>query len=169
MSEKTLYHQKNSADVSETFHLLKDVENRYFARKFRGRSYFSFGMVRWKKLQKENLKFPKSKLHTVQEKMLYHERYSTDFQKLSFSWKMWKIGIWAEKFRGRSNFSFAMVRWKPFLMVEKFEISHFQAIHCVRKNAISPKEFSRFSKTFHQLKDVENRYLSRKISLAQLF
>ena len=95
---------------SKTFHLLKDVENRYLAQKFHGRSYFSFAMVRWKLLQKENLKFPNSKLHTVPEKTLYHQRYSTDFQKLFFCWKMWKIGIWA----GRSYFSFAMVRWKLF-------------------------------------------------------
>ena len=34
--------------------------------------------------QKEKLKFPLSKLYTVSEKTLYHQRYSTDFQKLSF-------------------------------------------------------------------------------------
>ena len=67
----------------------------------------------------------------------------------------------AQKFHGRSYFSFAMVRWKLF-SVEKFEISHFQAVHCVRKNAISPKVFNRFSKTFLLLKDVENRYLAQK-------
>ena len=30
-----------------------------------------------------------------------------------------------------------------FFQVEKFEISHFQAVHCIRKNAISPKVFNR--------------------------
>ena len=85
---------------SKTFLLLEDVENRYLAQKFHWRSYFSFAMVRWKLLQKENLKFPNSKQHTVPEKMLYHQRYSTDFQKLFFCWKMWKIGIWAENFIG---------------------------------------------------------------------
>ena len=29
-----------------------------------------------------------------------------------------------------------------FFQVEKFEISHFQAVHCVLKNAISPKVFN---------------------------
>ena len=94
--------------------MLKDLENRYSSRKFHGRSYFSFAMVRWKLLQKENLKFPNSKLHTVPEKMLYHQSYSTDFKKLLLCWKTWKIGIWAQKFHGRSYFSFAMVRWKLF-------------------------------------------------------
>ena len=59
------------------------------------RSYFSFANV--KTIRKGNIKFPHSKLYTVSEKMLYHQRYSTDFQKLSVCWKMWKIGIWAEK------------------------------------------------------------------------
>ena len=82
---------------SKTFLLLKDVENRYLGRKDYERSYFSFAMARWKLLEKGNVKFPHSKLYTASEKRLYHQRYSTDFQKLSLSWKMWKIGIWAEK------------------------------------------------------------------------
>ena len=67
----------------------------------------------------------------------------------------------SRKFHWRSYFSFAMVRWKLF-SGGKFEISHFQGVHCVRKNAISPKVFNRFSKTFLLLKDVENRYLAQK-------
>ena len=111
---------------------------------------------RWK-----NSKFPTFKLYTVSEKMLYHQRYSTDFKKLSFCWKMWKIGIWPRKFHGAA---ILVLQWQGenFFQVEKFEISHFQAVHCVRKNAISPKVFNRFSKTFLLLKDVENRYLRRK-------
>ena len=49
---------------------------------------------------------------------------------------MWKIGIRAKTFHGPSYFSFAMVGVKTFFLVEKFEISHFQAVHYVRKNAI---------------------------------
>ena len=111
VSEKMLYHQRYSTDFQKCWKMWKIG---ICAKKFHGRSYFSFAIVRWKLLQKENLKFPNSKLHTVPEKMLYHQRYSTDFQKLFFCWKMWKIGIWPEKFHGRSYFSFAMVRWKLF-------------------------------------------------------
>ena len=68
---------------SKSFLLLKDVENRYFGRKFHGRSYFSFAMARRKLIQKGNLKLPIFKQYTVSEKMLYHHRYSTDFQTLS--------------------------------------------------------------------------------------
>ena len=49
-----------------------------------------------------------------------------------------------------------------FFQVEKFEISYFQAVHCVRKNTISPKVFNRFSRTSLLLKDVENGYLGGK-------
>ena len=57
-----------------------------------------------------------------------------------------------------------VLQWQGeiFFHVEEFEISHFQAVHCVIKNAISPKVFNRFSKTFLLLKDVENRYFGRK-------
>ena len=47
-----------------------------------------------------NLKFPTFKPYSVSEKMLYHQRYSTAFQKLSFCTKTWKIGIRPENFMG---------------------------------------------------------------------
>ena len=93
--------------------------------------------------------------------MLYHQSYSTDFQKHSFCWKMWKIGICVENFMSAAILVLPWQRENRF-EVEEFEISHFQAVHCIRKNAISPKVFNRFSKTFFLLKDVDNRYLGRK-------
>ena len=93
--------------------------------------------------------------------MLYHQRYSTDFQKLSFCWKTWKVGIWEENLMSAAILVLQL-QGENFFQVEKFEISHFQAVHCVIKNAISPKVFNRFSKTFLLLKDLGNRYLGRK-------
>ena len=60
---------------------------------------------------------------------------------------MWKIGIWEENFMSAA---ILVLQWQGenFFQVEKFEISHFQAVHCVRKNAISPKVFNRFQKNF---------------------
>ena len=74
---------------------------------------------------------------------------------------MWKIGIWAEKIMSAA---ILVLQWQGenFFQVEEFEISRFQTVHCVIKNAISPKVFNRFSKTFLLLKDVENRYFGRK-------
>ena len=86
--------------------------------------------------------------------MLYHQRYSTDFQKLSFCLKTLKIGIWEDNFMSAAILVLQL-QVENFFQVEKFEISPFQALDCVSKNAISRKVFNRFSKTFLVLKDVE--------------
>ena len=143
---------------SKTFLLLKDVENRYLGRKFHGRSYFSFAMVRWKLFSGGKIRnFPLSSCTLCQKKCYITKGIQADFQKLSFRRKMWKIG------RSKKGAAVLVLQWcENFFQVEKLEISRFQAVHCVRKNAISPKVFNRFSKTFLLLKDVENRYLGRK-------
>ena len=56
-----------------------------------------------------------------------------------------------------------------FFQVEKFEVSHFQAVHCVRKKAISPKLFNRFQKNFPAAERCGKLIFGPKISLAQLF
>ena len=117
---------------SKTFHLLQDVENRYFGWKFHGRSYFSLAMARRKLLHKGNVKFSNSKLYTLSDKMLYRQSYSTDFQNLSFGWKMWIIVIWEENFMSAA---ILVPQWQGenVFQVEEFEISHLQAVHWVRK------------------------------------
>ena len=74
---------------------------------------------------------------------------------------MWKISICEENFMSAT---ILVLQWQGenFFQVEEFEISRFQTVHCVMKNAISPKVFNRFPKTFLLLKDAENRYLGRK-------
>ena len=56
---------------------------------------------------------------------------------------MWKIGIWVENFMGGA---ILVLQWQGenFFQVEEFEISRFQTVHCVIKNAKSPKVFNRF-------------------------
>ena len=132
---------------SKTFLLLKDVENRYLAQKFHGRSYFSFAMVRWKPFfWRKNSKFPTFKLYTVSEKTLYHQKNSADFQKLSICWKMWKIGIWPDKFHGRSYFSFAMVRWKPFFWWKNSKFSTFKLYTVSEKTLYHQRKSADFQK-----------------------
>ena len=115
VSQKMLYHQWYSADFQKLSIRWKMWKIGICAKEFHGPSYFSFAMVRMKTFfWWKNSKFPTFKLYTVSEKMLYHQRYSPDFQKLSFCWKTWKIGIWRQKFHGRSYFSFSMVRMKTF-------------------------------------------------------
>ena len=53
---------------------------------------------------------------------------------------MWKIGIWEENFM-RAAILVLLLQGENFFQIEKFDISHFQAVHCVRRNAISPKVF----------------------------
>ena len=95
--------------------------------------------------------------------MLYHQRYFNRFSKTFLLLRDMENRDLGRKFLERSYFSFAIAQGENFFQVEKFEISHFQAVHRVIKNAISPKVFNRFSKTFLLLKDVENRYLGRKV------
>ena len=74
---------------------------------------------------------------------------------------MWTTAICAENFMSAAIL-FLQWQCEDFFHIEKFETSHFQAVHCVRKNAISPKVLNRFSKTFLLLKDMDNRYSGRK-------
>ena len=81
---------------------------------------------------------------------------------------MWKIGIWEDNFMSAA---ILVLQWQGenFFQVEEFEISRFQTVHCVIKNAMSPKVFNRFSDTFLPLKYVENRYLGRKFHWRSYF
>ena len=106
---------------SKTFLLSKDVENRYLGRKFHDGSCFSFAMARWKLLEKGNVHFPHSKLYTVSEETLYHQRYSTVFEKFSFCWKMWKIGIWEENFMSAAIRVFQL-QGENFFQAENFKL-----------------------------------------------
>ena len=60
---------------------------------------------------------------------------------------MWKIGFWAEKIMSAA---ILVLQWQgdTFFQVEKFEISRFQTVHGVIKNAISPKVYQPISKNF---------------------
>ena len=69
-------------------------------------------MARWKLLEKGNVKFPHSKLYTLSEKSLYHQRYSTDFQEHPFCWRMWKRGISFEKIMSAAISVLQCARWK---------------------------------------------------------
>ena len=58
-----------------------------------------------------------------------------------------EIGIWEENFMSAAILVLQL-QSENFFQVEKFEISQFQAVHCVRKKAISPKVFNEFQKNF---------------------
>ena len=47
----------------------------------------------------QHLKYPTFNLYTVAAKILYLQRYSTDFRNLNLSWKMLRVGISVESFK----------------------------------------------------------------------
>ena len=62
----------------------------------------------------------------------------------------------------------AITRWK-LCAATKFEISHFQPVHCLSKNPISPKSINQFSKTLLQLEVVEGGHMGAKIQVHRYF
>ena len=104
-------------------------------------------MARWNFPHRQHLKFPTFNLYTVPAKILYLQRYSTDFRKRLLQLEDVEGGHLGGKFQVRRYFNFAMARWK-LCASTTFEISYFQPVHCAGKNPISPKVFNRFSKRF---------------------
>ena len=78
-----------------------------------GAQVFYFCNGKGKNLRFDNFwNFATFNLHTVPAKILYLQRYSTDFRNLCISSKMLRVGIGAGKLQVRRYFSFAMARWK---------------------------------------------------------
>ena len=100
--------------ISRTFLLLKHVENRYLGRKFHGRSYFSFTMVRWKFFLVENFEITTFKLYLCQRKCYINKGIHPIFKNFPSLLKDVENRYLTRKFHWRSYFSFAMVRWKLF-------------------------------------------------------
>ena len=143
--------------------MLKDEENRYLDQKFDGRSYFSFTMVRSKLFSGGKIRnFPLSRCTLCQKKCYITKGIQPILKNFPSAERRGKQ-VFAPKISWEQLFQFSNSNVKTFTK-GKFEISQFQAAHCARKNAISPKVFNRSSKTFLLLKDVENRYLDKKFS-----
>ena len=114
-------------------------------------------LLQW---QCENLRidsiwnFSTFNMYTVPGKILYLQGYSNDFRNLCFSWKMLKVDIWVESFRGGG---ILLLQWQGenFAHRQHLIFWHFQHVQCASKNPLSPKVFNRFSQSLHQLEDVE--------------
>ena len=97
-------------------------------------------------------------LYTLPAKILYLQRYSTDFRNLSVSSKTMKLGIWVESFRCAC---ILLLQWQGenFAHRQHLKFCHYQPVHCASKNPISPKVFNRFSKSWPHLEDFEGGHL----------
>ena len=107
-------------------------------------------------------------LSTVPAKILYLQRYSTDFRNLGLSPKMLRVEIWVESF-GCAGILVLQWQGENFAHRQHLKVYHFQPAHCVSKNPISPKVFNRFSKYFPQLEDVEGGHLGEKFQVRRYF
>ena len=103
-------------------------------------------------------------LYTVPAKIIYLQRYSTDFRNLCLTSKMLRVGIWGKCF---SCAGILLLQWQGenFAHRQHLKFCHFQHVHCASNNPISPKVFNRFSKSLPQLEDVEGGHLGVKFQV----
>ena len=107
--------------------------------------YFCNGKV--KTLRIDNIwKFATFNMYTVPAKILYFQRYSTDFRNVCLSSKMLRVGIWVERFRREG---ILLLQWQGENIAHRqhLKVCHFQPVHCASKNPISP----RYSTDFRNL------------------
>ena len=107
-------------------------------------------------------------LYTVPAKILYLQRYSTDFRNLCLCSKMLRECIWVQSFRSAG---ILLLQWQGenFAHQQHLKFCHSQLVHCASKNPISPKAFYRFSKSLPQLEYIEAGHLSGKLHMGRYF
>ena len=130
---------------------------------------FYFCNCNVKTLRIENIwNFATFNLYSVPAKILYLQRYSTDFRILCLSSTMLKVGIWVESFRCAD---ILLLQWRGenFAHQQHLKFWHFQPVQSARKNPVSPKLFSRFSKSLPQREDLERRHLGGMFQVRRCF
>ena len=111
--QKILYLQRYSTDFRNLCISSKMLTVGIGWKGFRLRRYFTFAMARWKLCASTTFEIlPLSTCTLLPAKILYLQRYLTDFRNLCISSKMLRVGIWVESFRMRRYFTFAIARWK---------------------------------------------------------
>ena len=107
-------------------------------------------------------------LYSVPAKILYLQRYSTDFRNLPLSSKMLRVGIWLECFRCAG---ILLLHWQGenFAHRKHVKVCRFQPLHSASKNLIYPKVFNRFSKSLPLLEDFEGWHKGGKFQVRRCF
>ena len=125
--------------------------------------------LQWENFVLENIwNFATFNLYTVPEKILYLQRYSTDFRNLFLSSKMLTVGTWVEIIRC-TGILLLQLQGENFPHQQHLKFCHFQPVLCATKNPISPKVFNRFSKSLPQLEEVEGGHLGGKFQVCKYF
>ena len=107
-------------------------------------------------------------LYTAPAKIIYLQRFSTDFRNLPRSSTMLRVGICVESFRCAAVL---LLQWQTenFAHRQHLKFCHNQPVHCASKNPISPKVFNRFSKSLPQLEDADGGHLGVKFQVRRCF
>ena len=153
---------------SKTFLHLKRCESGHLGRKFQVRWYFTFAMARWKLSQSTRFEITDFQPAICPSKNPISPKAFNRYSKTVLHLKRFESGNLGRQFQARSYFTFAMTRWKLSASTS-FEIFHFQHVNCPCKNPISPKVFTRFSKTLLHLKRVESGHLCCKFQVRRCF
>ena len=162
---KNVYLQTYSTDFRNLCLSSKMMRGTYVWR-FQVRRYFTFAMERWKLCASTTFEIlPLSTCGTVPAKVLYLNRYSTNFRNLCLSSKLLIVDIWLESFRCAGSL---LLQWQGENVAHRphLKFCHFQPVPCASKNPISPKVSNRFSKSFPPLEDVEGRIWVKRLRCA---
>ena len=113
-------------------------------------------------------KFATLNLYTVPGKILYLQRYSTDFRNLCLSSKMLSVGIVGGKFQVRRCFTFAMARWK-LCESTTFEILPLSTCTLCQQKLYISKGIHPIFEIFASAPRFWGRAFGLKVSGAQIF
>ena len=123
----------------------------------------------WENFVLENIwNFATFNLYTVPEKIIYLQRYSTDFRNLFLSSKMLTVGHWVEIIRC-TGILLLQLQGENFPHQQHLKFCHFQPVLFATKNPISPKLFNRFSQSFRPFEDVDGEHLGGKFEVHSYF
>ena len=129
--------------------------------------YFCNGKV--KTLRIGNIwNFATFNLYPLAAKILYLQRYPTDFRNLSLRSKMLRVEIRVKSLRC-ADILLLQSKRENFAHRQHLKFCNFQPVHCASKNPISPKVFNLFSKSLPQLEDVESGNFREKLKVRRYF
>ena len=106
-------------------------------------------------------------VHCASKNNISPEVFARSSRSLSSS-KMLTVGIWVECFNCAG---ILLLQWQSdnFAHRQHLKFCHFQPVHLASKNNISPKVFTRFSRSLLQLEDVEGGHLGGKFQVCRTF
>ena len=169
LRQQNSYISKGIQSIFELFSSYRRCWRWAFGWKVSCAQVFYFCNANVKTLDIDNIwNFATFNFYTVPAKILYLQRYSTDFRNLCWARRCWGWAFgW--KVSGAQVFYFCNANVKTFAHGKHLKFCQFQRVHCASKNPVSPKVFNRFSKSLPELEDVEGGHLGGKFHVRRYF